>query len=106
MFNLTTRYRPWMRRAGFVILVIAGLMYLPNRASVSKPEQRVQRMRAELSQKQIELARLSIENADLTRRIQALRSDTSAVIDTAREDLSWVRPSDVVFVIKRNGSNR
>jgi cell division protein FtsB len=51
---------------------------------------------------QSEIITLDTENKKLTREIQALRSDPTAIEKLAREELKLVKPGEVVLVTPEN----
>jgi cell division protein FtsB len=55
-------------------------------------------LRSDLGRMETEVARLSRENADLRRRILALRDDAYPVEKIAREELDFAAPGELIYL--------
>jgi cell division protein FtsB len=55
-------------------------------------------LRSDLGRMESEVARLSAENSDLRRRIQALRDDAYPIEKIAREELDFAAPGELIYL--------
>jgi cell division protein FtsB len=78
------------------VLVAAGLTLIS--AVDAKGFRRYFRLRREMQTLTEKNAQLAIDNANLTKQIEALRKDPRALERAAREELGFVKPGEIVLV--------
>lgn len=75
-----------------LVLVIAGVL---GEGGVAKHA----KLRASLDELEAKNQRLRAENAQLTREVQALRTDPNYLQSVIRDELGWVKPDELVFIV-------
>src|SRR5690349_854393 len=91
-------FRRWTARLGLALVVAIRIGHLPGQLLRRDPRAaKPDRQRAETA---AEAADLEAHNAALTRDIEALRTDVSAVGARARADLGMVYPDEIVLRVE------
>jgi len=93
-------WRRWGARVGLSVALAIAIAYVPWRVH---NDQQLERLRVQLADSRAQIARLSRDNAHLSREIDALEHDVGAIVDHARDDLGMVFPGELVL---RVGSDR
>ena len=90
-------WRRWGARVGLAIAIAIAIAYLPWRAG---GEERIEKLRTQVHDTDVEIARLQRANARLHREIDALHQDVGAIVDQARDELGMVYPGEVVLRVE------
>jgi len=95
--HIPPAFRRWATRLVLAVVVAIAIGYVPG--EVLRHDPRTAKLHAQLDQLETEAKRLAAENAALYRDVDALKTDVSAIEDTARADLGMAYPDEVVFRI-------
>jgi len=90
--------RRWGVRFGLAVIVAVAIGYFPTTMLARDP--RSVKLDAQLAQLRDEARALAATNAAMTREIEALRTDISAIEDRARADLGMVYPDEIIMRIE------
>ncbi len=94
-------WHQWATRIGWAVALALILAYTPYRFMGDNPGRRgAPELSVELAQTNDQIKVLERENARLRQEIHALRHDPEAIEDIARDELGFVRSSDLVIRIK------
>jgi cell division protein FtsB len=91
--------RRWLVRLGLAVVVAIVIGYVPGQLLSRDP--RAEKLSMQLRDLQAEARSLAASNVTLSREVQALHSDVSAIEDRARADLGMVYPDEVVLRVRR-----
>lgn len=91
--------RRWSVRLGLALVVAIGLGYLPG--GMLRRDPRALKLEHQLAEQRAQAKELEAGNAELARRIEALRTDPHAIEDRARADLGMVYPDEIVLRVRR-----
>ena len=91
--------RRWMTRLGLAIVVAIAIGYLP--AQLLRRDPRAVKIERQIEVVQKESRELAAENEALYRKVEALRTDVSAIEERARADLGMVYPDEVILRVRR-----
>ncbi len=89
----------WRRRLATV--AVCGLAMLVGYHVVSGPNGWIaySKKKVEFRQLQVEVQQLQKENEELERRVKGLQSNPSVIEREAREQLRYVKPGEIVYVL-------
>ena len=87
----------WGVRLAAALVLASGIAYLPYHFVGGASGAQLERIEQELDRTRGETAARRLDNAELRRDIEALRSDPGAIEDIARRDLGLVRPGDIIL---------
>ena len=93
--------RRWSVRLGLAVVVAIGLGYLPG--GMLRRDPRALKLEHQLADQRAQAKELDAGNAELARRIEALRTDRHAIEDRARAELGMVYPDELVLRVRREG---
>jgi cell division protein FtsB len=96
-------WRMWGVRLAGALMLAATIAYLPYHFIGSASGAQLERIEQELGRVRAETDGRRLDNAELRRDIEALRSDTGAIEDIARRDLGLVRPGDIILRFEAQG---
>jgi cell division protein FtsB len=99
-------WRMWGVRLAAALMLAGGIAYLPYHFIGGASGAQLERIEQELGRVRGETAARRLDNAELRRDIEALRSDRGAIEDIARRELGLVRPGDVILRFEEEGSGR
>jgi cell division protein FtsB len=89
-----------MGRRGLRVAVLGALVLATLSALDARGFRRAAQLRAQVETLRRTNRQLAQDNASLTREIQALRFDVSALERAVREELGYVRPGELVFQVE------
>ncbi|HTJ47422.1 MAG TPA: septum formation initiator family protein [Kofleriaceae bacterium] len=95
--HVAPAWQRWGARVGLSLALAIAIAYVPWRAG---GEEKIEKLRAQASETDAEIARLEAANAKLHREIDALRTDVGAIVDRARDELGMVYPGEVVLRVE------
>lgn len=90
-------WRLWGLRLAAALALAGGIAYLPYHLIGGSSSAQLERLEGELGRVRADIAAKKIDNVELRRDIEALRSDPGAIEDIARRDLGMVRPGEVIL---------
>jgi cell division protein FtsB len=86
----------WLRRALMFATVVVLVNALVGQGGLSESL----RARREYAETQARLSALQRENASMAEQMRRLSSDPRTIEGVAREELGWMRPGELMFVLK------
>lgn len=90
-------WRLWGIRLAAALMLASAIAYLPYHLIGGTTGAQLERIEHELGRVRAEIHAKEVDNAELRRDIEALRSDPGAIEDIARRDLGMVRPGEVIL---------
>lgn len=90
-------WRLWGLRLAAALALAGAIAYLPYHLIGGTSSAQLERVEGELGRVRAEIADKKVDNAELRRDIEALRSDPGAIEDIARRELGMVRPGEVIL---------
>ncbi|HEU5058526.1 MAG TPA: septum formation initiator family protein [Kofleriaceae bacterium] len=90
-------WRMWGARLAAALMLASAIAYLPYHLIGGSSGAQLERIERELERVRGEIGARRVDNAELRRDIEALRSDPGAIEDIARRDLGLVRPGEVIL---------
>ena len=93
-------WHQWAIRLGWALVLALALAYMPYRFMGNDPTKKnAPQLRSDLRRTNEQIEVMQRENARLRQEIHALRSDPTAIEDIARDQLGFVKPTDLVIRI-------
>lgn len=102
MPRVSTRTRRWIGRLGLAFALAAGLAYAPYRLLDGTGVRDAPHLAEELAETRADIDRLRRENARQKRTISALKSDSTAIEDIARDEIGMVHAGELVIRVEES----
>lgn len=100
MPRVSRKTRLWAGRLGLAFALAIGLAYLPYKLLDGTGVSDAPRLRAELERTRADIDRLRRDNARHRREIEALKNDSTAIQDIARDEIGLVHPGELVIRVE------